>query len=98
MERVELTYVIFVLILQGRTMLARVVNGFHYLNQAVKLAPEVWTAMLLRLAFTPEVHRFILDVFSSLIIHFSGKIPETTFVSLSRLMHKLVKNRSYFEP
>ncbi|KAL6216009.1 hypothetical protein ACLB2K_015435 [Fragaria x ananassa] len=83
---------------EGRTMLARVVNGFHYLNQAVKLAPEVWTAMLLRLAFTPEVHRFILDVFSSLIIHFSGKIPETTFVSLSRLMHKLVKNRSYFEP
>ncbi|KAM5564624.1 hypothetical protein ABKV19_018941 [Rosa sericea] len=79
---------------EGRTMLVRVVNGFHYFSQAVKLAPEVWTAMLIRVAFTPEVHRFTLDIFSSLIIHFSGKIPETTFISLSRLMHKLVKNRS----
>ncbi|XP_062024281.1 uncharacterized protein LOC133740350 isoform X2 [Rosa rugosa] len=79
---------------EGHTMLVRVVNGFHYFSQAVKLAPEVWTAMLIRVAFTPEVHRFTLDIFSSLLIHFSGKIPETTFISLSRLMHKLVKNRS----
>lgn len=78
-------------------MVVRVVNGFQYLSQAVKLAPEVWTAMLIRLASTPEVHRFILDIFSSLIIHFSGEVPKTIFVSLSRLMHKLVKNSSYFE-
>lgn len=82
---------------EGHTMLVRVVNGFQYLSQAVKLSPEVWTAMLIRLASTPEVHRFILDVFSSLIVHFSGEVPKTTFVSLSRLMHKLVKNSSYFE-
>nr|TKS11183.1 putative aarF domain-containing protein kinase [Populus alba] len=32
----------------------RVAKGFHYLRQAVKLAPELWTAMLIRMALKPE--------------------------------------------
>lgn len=72
-------------------MLLRVSNGFRCLRQAVKMAPEVWTAMLLRMASKPEVHRFALDVFSALVIHFKRKTPETLWVSISRLLHKWVK-------
>ncbi|KAH8482896.1 hypothetical protein H0E87_030118 [Populus deltoides] len=32
----------------------RVAKGFHHLRQAVKLAPELWTAMLIRMALKPE--------------------------------------------
>ncbi|CAB4296517.1 unnamed protein product [Prunus armeniaca] len=39
---------------EGHDTLKRVVNGFRYLRQAVKLAPEVWTEMLVRMALTPE--------------------------------------------
>ncbi|XP_008220623.1 PREDICTED: uncharacterized protein slr1919 [Prunus mume] len=82
---------------EGHDTLKRVVNGFRYLRQAVKLAPEVWTEMLVRMALTPEVHRFTLDILSSLIIHLKGKIPETTWVCISRLLHKTAKNRSSSE-
>ncbi|KAJ6373276.1 hypothetical protein OIU76_027583 [Salix suchowensis] len=72
----------------------RVVKGFHYLRQAVKLAPELWTAMLLRMALMPEVHRFSCDIISGLIMHFSHRLPETYWICMSRLLHKLVRNHS----
>ncbi|KAG5225155.1 aarF domain-containing protein [Salix suchowensis] len=72
----------------------RVVKGFHYLRQAVKLAPELWTAMLLRMALKPEVHRFSCDIISGLIMHFSHRLPETYWICMSRLLHKLVRNHS----
>ncbi|XP_059641022.1 uncharacterized protein LOC132283133 isoform X2 [Cornus florida] len=75
---------------EGHAMLMRVVNGFQSLWYAVKLAPEVWTAMLLRMALKPEVHRFTFDIISALVQHSSHRIPETFWVCISRLLHKLV--------
>ncbi|KAI7994940.1 Protein transport protein Sec61 subunit alpha [Camellia lanceoleosa] len=39
---------------EGHTMLMRVVNGLKSFRHAVKLAPEVWTAMLIRMTVKPE--------------------------------------------
>ncbi|KAI5556079.1 hypothetical protein BDE02_18G010600 [Populus trichocarpa] len=72
----------------------RVAKGFHYLRQAVKLAPELWTAMLIRMALKPEVHRFSFDIISALIMHFSHKLPETFWICMSRHLHKLVRNHT----
>ncbi|KAL9338659.1 hypothetical protein Peur_067674 [Populus x canadensis] len=72
----------------------RVAKGFHYLRQAVKLAPELWTAMLIRMALKPEVHRFSFDIISALITHFSHKLPETFWICMSRHLHKLVRNHT----
>ncbi|CAL5381638.1 unnamed protein product [Camellia sinensis] len=40
---------------EGHAMLMRVVNGLKSFRHAVKLAPEVWTAMLIRMTVKPEV-------------------------------------------
>ncbi|XP_020536398.1 uncharacterized protein slr1919 isoform X2 [Jatropha curcas] len=77
---------------EGHSTFMRVVNGFQYLRQAVKLAPELWTAMLIRMALKPEFHSFILDIMSALVVHFNHKVPETSWVFMSRLLHKLVRN------
>ncbi|XP_048331113.1 uncharacterized protein LOC107419899 isoform X2 [Ziziphus jujuba] len=76
---------------EGHDMVQRVFNGFRSLLQAVKLAPEVWTAMLLRMSLRPEVHRFTLDIISTLAIHFRSKIPESFWVCISKFLHKLMK-------
>ncbi|KAJ7966317.1 Protein kinase [Quillaja saponaria] len=73
-------------------MLRRIEKGISSLREAVKLAPEIWTAMLLRMAVKPEVHKFTLDVISALVLHFSQKLPETSWLYLSRLLHKLMKS------
>ncbi|XP_059460781.1 uncharacterized protein LOC132189941 [Corylus avellana] len=79
---------------EENSMLTRIFNGFRYFREAVKLAPEVWTAMLIRMAAKPEVHKFTFDSISALVMHFSHKLPETSWVCISRFLHKLVKNWS----
>lgn len=79
---------------EGDAVLTRVINGFRYLKQAINLAPEVWTGMLIRMSLKPEVHSFMLDIISALAIHFRHKIPETFWVCISKLLHKLVRNNS----
>ncbi|XP_050219066.1 uncharacterized protein LOC126669607 [Mercurialis annua] len=78
---------------EGHSVVMRVVNGFHYLRQAVKLAPEMWTAMLIRLALRPDFHAFTVDIISALAVNYSHKIPETFWTFTSRLLHKMEKNR-----
>ncbi|GLT72086.1 hypothetical protein SLA2020_440480 [Shorea laevis] len=77
---------------EENSMLIRIFNGFRYLCEAIKLAPEVWTAMLIRMAAKPEVHKFTFDIISALAMHFSHKLPETSWVCISRFLHKLDKN------
>lgn len=72
-------------------MLKRLVNGFRSFQRAVSLAPEVWTAMLIRMFLKPEVLRFLLDVILALASHFHDKIPETFWLCISRLLHWLEK-------
>lgn len=84
-------------VLQGHAMLMRVVNGLKSFRHAVKLAPEVWTAMLIRMTVKPEAHKFTFDIISALLIHFSRKIPETFWICISRILHKLVKNYSHVD-
>ncbi|XP_024993637.1 uncharacterized protein LOC112527309 isoform X2 [Cynara cardunculus var. scolymus] len=79
---------------EGEATLKRVVNGFGYFWQAVKLAPDVWAAMLIRMALNPEVHRFYYDIISALFMHSSRRVPDTFWISVSRLLHKLVKLRN----
>ncbi|XP_038712175.1 uncharacterized protein sll0005-like isoform X5 [Tripterygium wilfordii] len=76
---------------EGHTMLLRVANGFQYLYQAVKLAPELWTAMLIRMALKPDFHRFMFDIISGLAMHSSHRLPDASWVCVSRLMHDWVK-------
>ncbi|KAG1326894.1 Phosphatase 2C (PP2C)-like protein [Cocos nucifera] len=68
-------------------VLKRLVNGFRSFQRAVSLAPEVWTAMLIRMFVKPEVHRFLWDIISALASHFHDKIPETFWLCISRLLH-----------
>lgn len=75
-------------------MLGRVLNGFKYLRQAVKLAPDAWTAMLVRILLRPEFHKFSFDILSALVLHSSHKTPETFWLCMSRLIHKLVDNNN----
>lgn len=77
---------------ERQAMLTRVVNGFRSLHQSVKLAREVWIAMFVRMAVKPEVYKFSFDVVSALLTHFSHKVPEASWVCMSRLLHKLAKN------
>ncbi|CAL5434870.1 unnamed protein product [Camellia sinensis] len=82
---------------EGHAMLMRVVNGLKSFRHAVKLAPEVWTAMLIRMTLKPEAHKFTFDIISALLIHFSRKIPETFWICIARILHKLVKNKSHVD-
>lgn len=82
---------------EEQEMMRRVINGFQQLREAVKLAPDVWTAMFLRLVVKREVHTFALDLVSALLIHFSRKIPETSWIFISRLLHELTKRNSSVE-
>lgn len=75
-------------------MLTRVVNGFQSLRQSIKLGPEVWTAMFFRMAVKPDVYKFSLDIISALVTHFSHRFPETSWVCISRLLHKLAESNS----
>ncbi|XP_041017614.1 uncharacterized protein slr1919 isoform X1 [Juglans microcarpa x Juglans regia] len=79
---------------EEHAMLTRIVDGFRYFCEAVKSAPEVWTAMLLRMSMKPEVHKFIFDMISALVTHFSFKLRETSWVCISRFLHMLVKKCS----
>ncbi|KAG8495287.1 hypothetical protein CXB51_012955 [Gossypium anomalum] len=38
-------------------IMRRVMNGFGSLKEAVKLGPEVWTPMFIRIALNPQTHR-----------------------------------------
>ncbi|XP_065849167.1 uncharacterized protein [Euphorbia lathyris] len=80
---------------EGRSMFPRVVNGFHHLRQAVKLAPEMWTAMLIRMALRPEFHGFTGDIISAIAFRFSHKFPEKFWICMSRLLHKLERNYKF---
>lgn len=77
---------------QGDSAARRVVNGLLSLRTAVKSAPEVWAAMLLRMSLRPELHQFTVDVASALVMHSWEKIPETFWLFLSRLLHKVKEN------
>ncbi|KAH7845862.1 hypothetical protein Vadar_006769 [Vaccinium darrowii] len=79
---------------EGHAMLTRVVNGFKSFRHAMNLAPEMWTAMLIRMALKPEVHKFAFDIISTLVIHSTRKIPEALWICISRVLHKVVKNCS----
>ncbi|XP_011649854.1 uncharacterized protein LOC101207577 isoform X2 [Cucumis sativus] len=79
---------------EDHAMLERVVHGFQCLCQAIKLAPQVWTAMLIRMALKPEVHSFSLDVISSVMMHFGKKIPDHLWICISRFLHDLEKDYS----
>ncbi|XP_007011654.2 PREDICTED: uncharacterized protein sll0005 isoform X3 [Theobroma cacao] len=77
---------------EDQATITRVVNGFRSLHQAIKLAPEVWTAMFIRMALKPETHGFSLDIISALLKHLSNKFPETFWVCMSTLIRKFAKN------
>ncbi|PIA40902.1 hypothetical protein AQUCO_02400159v1 [Aquilegia coerulea] len=77
---------------EGHATITRVVNALRSLRQAVKLAPEVWIAMLMRLSVKPEFHQFTMDIVCALVIHSGRKIPESTWLCISRLLHKIDTN------
>ncbi|KAF2561797.1 hypothetical protein F2Q70_00018728 [Brassica cretica] len=66
----------------------RVSNGFKCLSEAVKLAPGMWTAMLLRMSRKPEVHSYALDIVYALSSHFGHKVPHTFWIIFSKLLHR----------
>lgn len=72
-------------------MIRRLVNGVQSFRQAVSLAPDAWTAMLIRTLLKPESQKFILDVFLALVSHSCYKIPETCWICMSRYLNYLDK-------
>jgi len=75
--------------LQERDILGRIQKGFEYLCEVVKLAPAEWTAMLIRMAVRPEAHKFALDIISAIALNSSHKLQVASWLSLSRLLHKM---------
>ncbi|KAK8513489.1 hypothetical protein V6N12_052675 [Hibiscus sabdariffa] len=74
---------------EEHAIVTRVVNGFGSLRAAVKLAPEVWTPMFIRIALNPQTHSFLADMVSALVMRLNNKVPHTLWVSMSTLIHKL---------
>ncbi|KAG6474649.1 hypothetical protein ZIOFF_068587 [Zingiber officinale] len=77
--------------LEKDTLATRLVDGFCSLRRAISLAPEAWGAMFLRTLAKSNTRRFLLDIFSSLAVHFGDKIPETFFLCISKFIHWLEK-------
>lgn len=73
--------------LQEEGTMKRVSHGFKCLSEAVKLAPGMWTAMLLRMSRKSEVHSYALDIVSALSTHFGHKVPHTCWILFSKLLH-----------
>lgn len=71
----------------------RVSNGFKCLSEAVKLAPGMWTAMLLRMSRKPEVHSYALDIVSALCTHLGQKMPNNCWILFSKLLHHNKKSQ-----
>ncbi|KAK4274508.1 hypothetical protein QN277_017716 [Acacia crassicarpa] len=74
---------------EERIVLNRIGKGFQYFNDVIKLAPGEWTAMLLRMAVKPDVHKFTLDIISALVYHFNHRMQGASWLYLSKLLHKL---------
>ncbi|KAK4769491.1 hypothetical protein SAY86_027641 [Trapa natans] len=72
---------------EDHAMLLRVVKGFQSLYQAAKMAPELWSAMLIRMVVKPEFRGFSMDILSTLLVHSRFKLPETFWVCISRFLH-----------
>ncbi|PUZ69524.1 hypothetical protein GQ55_2G116000 [Panicum hallii var. hallii] len=72
-------------------MIRRLVNAVQSFRQAINLAPDAWSAMLIRTLLKPESQKFVLDVFLSLASHSSYKIPETFWLCMSRFLNYLDK-------
>ncbi|XP_031121456.1 uncharacterized protein LOC116024649 [Ipomoea triloba] len=73
---------------EGHAMLMRVVKGFQSMGHAVKLAPDIWMALLVRLAVKSEFQVFTMDIISALTDHSSKKIPDAFWILISKLIHK----------
>lgn len=78
---------------QGPTASARLNNGFQSLYRAVKAAPEVWAAMIIRLAAKPEIHRFNIEIIGALVKHSNKELPEALFLCISKYLHKLEQEK-----
>lgn len=79
---------------EGQATLKRLVKGFRYLYQAIQLAPDVWAAMMIRLTLKPEVHRFLLDIVSTLLLRSGDKIPQTFWLCISNCLHNSVNEET----
>ncbi|XP_054818198.1 uncharacterized protein LOC129317831 isoform X2 [Prosopis cineraria] len=77
------------LLFEERVVLNRIGKGFQYFNDVIRLAPDEWTAMLLRMAVKPDVHKFTIDIISALAYHFNQRLREASWLYLSKLLHKL---------
>lgn len=75
---------------EERGILVRVVRGFRSLGSAVKLAPDLWSAMLIRMVVKPEFQKFACDISSALISHFKYHLPLSFWMGISRLLHRVV--------
>ncbi|XP_047944209.1 uncharacterized protein slr1919 [Salvia hispanica] len=72
---------------EDEAMLARMMSGLESFRHAVKLAPEVWSAMALRLALKPEFQRFAFDILVALSAHSRRKLPDSLWICISKIMH-----------
>ncbi|XP_009797515.1 uncharacterized protein LOC107774831 isoform X2 [Nicotiana tabacum] len=71
-------------------ILVRVMSGFRSLGRAVKLAPDLWSAMLIRMVVKPEFQKFAFDIGSALTSHFKCQLPVSFWMGISRLLHRVV--------
>jgi aarF domain-containing kinase len=78
-------------VLQRSKMIRRLVNTVQSFRQAISLAPDAWSAMLIRTLLKHESQKFVLDVFLTLASHSSYKIPETFWLCMSRFLNYLDK-------
>ncbi|XP_020265885.1 uncharacterized protein LOC109841358 [Asparagus officinalis] len=78
--------------LEKDAVITRLEKGLRSLRRAVSFAPEMWTVMLIRILVKPDAHRFLIELFSTLVDHYRIKLPETFWLCMSRFLHWLDKN------
>ncbi|KAJ3679234.1 hypothetical protein LUZ60_017245 [Juncus effusus] len=76
-------------------MINRVIKGIKSLREAVRLAPEIWTAMFIRIMIKPEMNGFLFHVFRALERHSRFRIPETFWLCVSRFLHYLEEKKQH---
>ncbi|KAG0463198.1 hypothetical protein HPP92_021674 [Vanilla planifolia] len=80
---------------EGDVLFSRVWLGLQSFNRAVRLAPDLWAALLMRMLQKHEFHRFLFEIVSAVSGHSKNRLSEEFWLFLSRLHHCLEENILY---
>ncbi|PKA52873.1 putative aarF domain-containing protein kinase [Apostasia shenzhenica] len=72
--------------LETGDLLSRMFLGLQSFHRAVKMSPDLWAALLIRMLMKPEFHSFLFDVLSAVEGHSRDRLLEAFWVFVSRVV------------